>query len=119
MWSWPGGWCADDPWTPLRLYAAPRHGHHDRHGGGLRSFLFDAVYENDRATSEFKKASGILCGLWEKVREHPDDLLDSRIVAGEGLDVATRSSSVSDSMVPSSTSSSQRSSSTLPLLAVV
>ena len=32
---------------------------------GLRSFLFDAVYENDVATAEFKKAAGILGGLWE------------------------------------------------------
>ena len=30
---------------------------------GLRSFLFDAVYENAIATLEFKKASGILSGL--------------------------------------------------------
>src|SRR5712692_10463942 len=35
----------------------------------LRSFLFDAVYENTIATAEFEKASGILSGLWEKVRE--------------------------------------------------
>src|SRR4051812_28661254 len=33
----------------------------------LRSFLFDAVYENTIATAEFKKATGILSGLWEKV----------------------------------------------------
>ena len=26
---------------------------------GLRSFLFDAVYENELATSEFKKATGM------------------------------------------------------------
>ena len=36
---------------------------------GLRSFLFEAVYENEVATAEFKKAAGILGGLWEKVRE--------------------------------------------------
>ena len=54
----------------------------------LRAFLFDAVYENDRATSEFRKSAGILGGLWEKVREHPDELLDQRILAAEGLDVA-------------------------------
>jgi len=41
----------------------------------LRAFLFDAVYENVIATAEFKKASGILTGLWEKVRERPDDFL--------------------------------------------
>ena len=56
----------------------------------LRSFLFDAVYENDQATSEFKKSAGILGGLWEKVRQHPDELLDSRILAADGLDVAVR-----------------------------
>src|SRR4051794_34304676 len=38
---------------------------------GLRSFLFDAVYENTIATAEFKKATGILSGLWEKVQERP------------------------------------------------
>ena len=42
----------------------------------MRAFLFDAVYENDMATAEFKKSAGILGGLWEKVREHPDELLD-------------------------------------------
>ena len=43
----------------------------------LRSFLFDAVYENTIATAEFKKASDILSGLWEKVRERPDEFLDA------------------------------------------
>jgi dGTPase len=57
---------------------------------GLRSFLFDAVYENTIATAEFKKATGILSGLWEKVRERPDEFLDRRTVEGEGLDAATR-----------------------------
>ncbi len=33
----------------------------------LRSFLFEAVYENSTATGEFRKASDILSGLWEKV----------------------------------------------------
>ena len=42
----------------------------------LRGFLFDAVYENTIATAEFKKASDILSGLWEKVRERPDEFLD-------------------------------------------
>ena len=56
----------------------------------LRAFLFEAVYENDRATAEFKKAAGILGGLWEKVREHENELLDERILATEGLDVAAR-----------------------------
>jgi dGTPase len=56
----------------------------------LRSFLFEAVYENTIATLEFKKASGILSGLWEKVQERPDDFLDRRTIDAEGLDVATR-----------------------------
>jgi dGTPase len=56
----------------------------------LRSFLFEAVYENDRATAEFKKSAGILGGLWEKVREHPAELLDARILETEGMDVAAR-----------------------------
>ena len=37
----------------------------------LRSFLFDAVYENSIATAEFQKASGILTGLWETVHQRP------------------------------------------------
>jgi dGTPase len=56
----------------------------------MRSFLFDAVYENKEATVEFKKATGILGGLWEKVRERPDEFLDRRIIDADGLDVATR-----------------------------
>jgi dGTPase len=56
----------------------------------LRSFLFDAVYENSLATVEFKKATGILSGLWEKVRERPEAFLDSRTVETEGLDAAAR-----------------------------
>jgi len=57
---------------------------------GLRSFLFDAVYENSIATAEFRKAAGILGGLWEKVREHPGEFLDQRTVDQEGLDVAAK-----------------------------
>ena len=56
----------------------------------MRSYLFDAVYENGEATAEFKKAAGILGGLWEKVRERPDEFLDTRIIEADGLDVATR-----------------------------
>ena len=56
----------------------------------MRAFLFDAVYENDAATAEFKKATGILGGLWEKVRERPGEFLDARIIEAEGLDVAAR-----------------------------
>jgi dGTPase len=57
---------------------------------GLRSFLFDAVYENDAATSEFRKAGGILGGLWEKIREAPGGFLDPRTLEDEGLDAALR-----------------------------
>jgi dGTPase len=56
----------------------------------MRAFLFDAVYENDIATAEFKKATAILGGLWERVRERPADLLDQRIMETEGLDVAAK-----------------------------
>jgi dGTPase len=54
----------------------------------LRSFLFDAVYENQIATAEFKKAAGILGGLWEKVRQRPEDFLDLRTVEAEGVNTA-------------------------------
>ncbi len=57
---------------------------------GLRSFLFEAVYENTTATAEFEKASGILSGLWEKIHERPLEFLDPRIMDAEGVDVATR-----------------------------
>ena len=57
---------------------------------GLRSFLFEAVYENIVATAEFKKAAGILSGLWEKVRERPEEFLDLRTIETDGLDVAAR-----------------------------
>ena len=56
----------------------------------LRQFLFEAVYENDLATAEFKKATGILGGLWEKVKERPREFLDVRTIEQEGLDAATR-----------------------------
>jgi dGTPase len=56
----------------------------------LRGFLFEAVYENAIATAEFRKASDILSGLWEKVRERPDEFLDRRTVEAEGLDAAAR-----------------------------
>jgi dGTPase len=56
----------------------------------LRSFLFEAVYENAVATAEFRKATDILSGLWEKVRERPEEFLDRRTIDADGLDVATR-----------------------------
>jgi len=56
----------------------------------LRTFLFAAVYENEAATAEFKKATGILGGLWEKIRERPREYLDERTIADEGVDAAAR-----------------------------
>jgi dGTPase len=56
----------------------------------LRSFLFEAVYENPVATAEFSKAEGILGGLWERVRAKPEQFLDVGTVEEEGLDAATR-----------------------------
>ena len=56
----------------------------------LRTFLFATVYENDIATAEFGKASSILGGLWEKVRERPTEFLDQHTIDREGLDAAAR-----------------------------
>jgi dGTPase len=56
----------------------------------LRDYLFGAVYENPRATAEFQKASGILGGLWEKLRDRPEQYLDSATIEAEGLDAAAR-----------------------------
>jgi len=56
----------------------------------IRAFLFEAVYENDRATAEFKKAAGILGGLWEQVRQRPQEFLDAGVIEAEGLDAAVR-----------------------------
>lgn len=56
----------------------------------LRTFLFAAVYEHDLATAEFKKASGIMTGLWERLRERPGSYLDRRTVEEEGPDSAVR-----------------------------
>jgi dGTPase len=56
----------------------------------MRAFLFEAVYENDIATAEFKKATGILGGLWEKVRERPHDFLDPFVLQRDGVDAAAR-----------------------------
>lgn len=56
----------------------------------LREFLFSAVYENPRATAEFEKASGILGGIWDKVRSRPEQYLDLVTVEVEGVDAATR-----------------------------
>jgi dGTPase len=56
----------------------------------LREFLFSAVYENALATAEFKKAAGILGGLWDKLHERPYDFLDRTTIEREGLDAAAR-----------------------------
>jgi dGTPase len=57
---------------------------------GLRTFLFGAVYENDRTTAELAKASGIIRGLWKRVRQEPGRYLDPVTVEAEGVDVAAR-----------------------------
>lgn len=56
----------------------------------LRAFLFSSVYENELSGAEFKKAAGILGGLWEKVRECPGPFLDERTLRTEGIDAAAR-----------------------------
>jgi dGTPase len=56
----------------------------------LRSFLFQAVYENTTATAEFRKATDVLSGLWEKVRERPAEFLAPETIKADGLDVAVR-----------------------------
>ncbi len=56
----------------------------------LRAFMFEHVYENATATAEFAKATGILGGLWEKVRQQPAGWLDVRTIEREGLDAAAR-----------------------------
>jgi dGTPase len=56
----------------------------------LRSFLFEAVYENPRATAEFEKAAGILGGLWERLLARPEPYLDPTTIDREGLPAAAR-----------------------------
>jgi dGTPase len=56
----------------------------------LRSYLFDAVYENAVATAEFGKARGILGGLWEKVLADPAPYLDRVVMEAEGPEAAAR-----------------------------
>jgi dGTPase len=56
----------------------------------LRSFLFEAVYENPRATAEFEKAHGVLGGLWDRLRARPEPYLDKATIDAEGLDAAVR-----------------------------
>jgi dGTPase len=56
----------------------------------LRTFLFQAVYENPRATAEFEKAAGILGGLWDKFMARPEQFLDPVTISSEGLEAAAR-----------------------------
>jgi dGTPase len=56
----------------------------------LRTFLFEAVYENRRATAEFEKTTGVLGGIWEKLRSRPEPYLDAETIELEGLDAAAR-----------------------------
>ncbi len=56
----------------------------------LRSFLFEAVYENPRATAEFEKAAGILEGLWDRLLARPEPYLDQATMEAEGLPAAAR-----------------------------
>jgi dGTPase len=57
---------------------------------GLRAFLFESVYENTLSTTEFRKASGILGGLWDKVHERPQEFLHPGTVEHDGVDAAAR-----------------------------
>ena len=54
----------------------------------LRAFLFETVYEDSLATIEFRKAAGILGGLWEKIHEDPEEFLDRHVIKSDGVDVA-------------------------------
>lgn len=54
----------------------------------LRTFLFEAVYQNRIATAEFKKTSGVLSGLWDQLRKNPEPFLDRRTIDSDGLDTA-------------------------------
>jgi dGTPase len=56
----------------------------------LRTFLFEAVYENPRATAEFAKTAGVLGGIWEQVHSRPERYLDPATIETEGLDAAAR-----------------------------
>ena len=56
----------------------------------LRTFLFDTVYEHDVATAEFKKAWGILDGLFQKIHDQPERFLDQRTLERDGIEVAAK-----------------------------
>ena len=44
----------------------------------------------ERMLAPFKKAAGILGGLWDKVREQPERFLDHRTLDRDGLNAAAR-----------------------------
>lgn len=54
----------------------------------LRAFLFETVYEDSLATIEFRKAAGILGGLWKKIHEDPEEFLDRHVMESDGVDAA-------------------------------
>ena len=54
----------------------------------LRAFLFEKVYEDSLATIEFRKAAGILGGLWEKIHEDPEEFLVRQVMESDGVDAA-------------------------------
>jgi len=54
----------------------------------LREFLFEAVYENPRATAEFAKAEGVLGGIWERLHARPEPHIDGAALEADGLDRA-------------------------------
>jgi len=54
----------------------------------LRAFLFETVYEDSLATIEFRKAAGILGGLWEKIHEDPEEFLVRHVMESDGVDAA-------------------------------
>jgi len=54
----------------------------------LRAFLFETVYEDSLATIEFRKAAGILGGLWEKIHEDPEEFLVRQVMESDGVDAA-------------------------------
>jgi dGTPase len=56
----------------------------------LRGFLFEAVYENPRATAELEKTSGVLTGIWERLLARPEEFLDQTTIEAEGLHAAAR-----------------------------
>ena len=70
-------------------------GHELTHGFDSTGRQYDAQgnlrdWWTPQATAEFKKATGILQGLWERVRERPGTFLDRRTIDRDGLDAATR-----------------------------